>query len=45
MHSSDCHYIRIRSHRDKSLFLQSLVNSVAREGVVGADEGLENGYA
>ncbi|CAH8390087.1 unnamed protein product [Eruca vesicaria subsp. sativa] len=25
--------------------LQLLVNSVAREGVVGADEGLENGYA
>ncbi|KAL0729668.1 hypothetical protein Bca4012_025761 [Brassica carinata] len=25
--------------------LQSLVNSVAREGLVGADEGLENGYA
>ncbi|KAL0681365.1 hypothetical protein Bca4012_048212 [Brassica carinata] len=24
--------------------LQSLVNSVAREGVAGADEGLENGY-
>lgn len=42
-------YSRVRecsdNLKDCKQELQSLVNSVAREGVVSADEGLENGYA
>ncbi|KAF3547215.1 hypothetical protein DY000_02000858 [Brassica cretica] len=34
---------KLTSQRRKEL-AKSLVNSAAREGVAGADEGLENGY-